>query len=77
MRKMIKHCGAFIVINELNQEEWRIASHPTIGDLRLLRQRGAVILHRITQRFGNEIRKTWITDTGIPVVVTSDFLKGD
>ena len=59
----MKRC-AFIFENN----EWRLISGLTIGDVALLRRRGAIILHQTIRRYGDEIHKNWVSDSGKVVV---------
>lgn len=43
--------------------------HPTIGDIRYGRERGAFLLRRIVERRGNRVYGAWVTDEGRSVVV--------
>lgn len=71
----MKRCAMLLEKNPTTgREEYRIINNPTIGDIYSLRQKGAIILRQIVQRYGNEVHKTWVTDAGIPVVVSIDFL---
>jgi hypothetical protein len=68
-------CAGVLEFNpQSKKEEWRIISNPTIGDVRSLRNKGAIILHLIVERHGNQVDRTWVTDAGKPVVVRTDFL---
>ncbi len=70
-----KRCAALLVTNEKNQEEWRIYANPTIGEIQSLRRKGAVIMRRVSERYGNQVDHVWITDSGIPVVISTEFLR--
>jgi hypothetical protein len=54
--------------------EWRTYDKPTIGELRSLRNKGAIVLHLVTERHGNQIDRTWVSDAGHPVIVSTRFL---
>lgn len=71
----MKRCAAILEKNQrTGKEEWRIINNPTIGDIHNLRQRGAIIMRQVVERFGNEIHKTWVTDSGIAVVHSTEYL---
>lgn len=73
-----KRCMALLVtvVKDGRQlEEWRIYSNPTIGEMRSLRQKGAIGMKRITERHGNQIDHTWVSDCGTPVVIHTEFLR--
>ena len=69
-----KRCAALLVTNEKGQEEWRIYSNPTIGEIQSLRRKGAIIMRQVVERHGNQIDRTWITDHGLSVIVSTEFL---
>jgi hypothetical protein len=69
-----KRCAMLLLPNEKGQEEWRIYSNPTIGEIQSLRRKGALILRQVVERHGNQVDRTWITDNGLPVIVSTDFL---
>jgi hypothetical protein len=72
----MKRCAALLEIDQAtNKEYWRIIRDPTIGDIRRLRQRGAIIMRQIVERHGNEVTKTWVVDSGLPVVCSVHYLK--
>jgi len=56
-------------------EELRLYSNPTIGEIRSLRNKGAIILFQIMERFGNQVDRTWITGSGVPVCVHTTYLQ--
>lgn len=64
-----KRCAAI-----LEQGEWRIIHDPTIGDIRSLRRKGAIILHQIREKHGNEIHKMWVTDEGLAAVHSTEYI---
>jgi hypothetical protein len=71
----MKRSAAILEWNKkTNKEEWRIINNPTIGDIRNLRQKGAIIMRQIIERNRNEINKYWITDSGRVVVQTTEYL---
>jgi len=71
----MKRCAAILERNqETGKEEWRFIHNPTIGDIHNLRQRGAIILRQLVERFGNEVHKKWVTDSGVVVVHSTDYL---
>lgn len=72
-----KRCAAILETNEKGQEVWRIISNPTIGDLQSLRNKGAIIMRQVVERHGNQVDRTWITDAGLPVVTSTEFLSID
>lgn len=59
---------------ETKKEEWRLIENPTIGDIRSLRNKGAIILRQIVKRYGREVHKDWVSDNGRVVVSRIDFL---
>jgi hypothetical protein len=72
----MKRCAAILEWNPLsNKEEWRIINNPTIGDIHSLRNKGAIIMRQIIRRYGNEIHKDWVVDSGTIVTSRIDFLK--
>ena len=72
----MKRCAAILEWNPLsNKEEWRIINNPTIGDIHSLRNKGAIIMRQIIRRYGNEIHKDWVVDSGAIVTSRIDFLK--
>ena len=66
---LAKHCAMLLIAGE-----WRHYKDPTIGELQSLRRKGAVILHLITEKRGSQVDRTWVTDSGTPVVVSTQFL---
>ncbi len=71
----MKRCAAILERNqETGREEWRIINNPTIGDIHNLRQRGAIIMRQVVERFGNEVHKKWVTDSGAVVTHSTDYL---
>lgn len=71
----MKRCAAILEKNQENgKEEWRFYHNPTIGDIHSLRQRGAIIMRQLVERFGNEVHKRWVTDSGTVVVHSTDYL---
>lgn len=72
-----ERCAAVLETNEKGQQEWRIISNPTIGDIHNLRNRGAIIMRQLVERHGNQVDRTWITESGMPVVTSTEFLSID
>lgn len=72
-----KRCAALLVTNEKGQEEWRIYKDPTIGEMQSLRRKGAICMRQLVERHGNQVDRTWITDAGVPVVTSTEFLSID
>jgi hypothetical protein len=73
-----KRCVALLVsvIKDGRQvEEWRIYNNPTIGEMRSLREKGGIGMFQVVERHGNQIDKTWVSDSGMPVVVSTEFLR--
>jgi hypothetical protein len=71
----MKRCAAVLERNqETGKEEWRFYHNPTIGDIRRLRQRGAIVMRQLVERYGNEVHKRWVTDSGVVVVHRTDYL---
>lgn len=71
----MKRCAAILEKNQATGKEyWRFYNNPTIGDIRNLRQRGAIIMRQIVERHGNEVHKRWVTDAGMVVVHSTDYL---
>lgn len=71
----MKRCAMLLEWNpETRREEWRIIENPTIGDIRSLRNKGAIILRQVVTRHGNEIHKEWTADNGRVAVIRIDFL---
>jgi len=71
----MKRCAAILEKNqETGKEEWRIINNPTIGDIHSLRQRGAIIMRQVVERYGNEVHKYWVTDSGRVVTHRTDYL---
>lgn len=72
----MKTCAAILEWNPLNnKEEWRFINNPTIGDIRNLRRKGAIIMRQIIHRYGNEVHKDWVVDSGAIVTSRIDFIK--
>lgn len=71
-----KRCAAVLELDpKTNRETYRIINDPTIGEIRSLRRRGAIILHQTSIRYGNIIHKVWRADNGRPVVCTTIYLQ--
>lgn len=49
--------------------EWGFVDNPTIGEVRLGREKGALVLRRVVERKGNRLYGAWVTDGGRAVVV--------
>ena len=58
---------------ETRREEWRLIENPTIGDIRRLRNKGAIILRQVIHKYGHEIHKDWVTDNGRSVVSSIEY----
>ncbi len=70
----MRRCAALLVVNpETNQKEWKLFHNPTIGDLYLLRNKGAIIMRQTISKYGNGTIKFWITDMGTIVIERIDF----
>lgn len=59
---------------ESKSKEYEIFHNLTPKKLRELREKGAVILHQTTERAGNTIHKYWRTDTGVPVIYSTEIV---
>jgi len=66
---LVEHWAALLIGGE-----WRTYDKPTIGELRSLRNKGAIVLHLFIERHGNQIDRTWVSDTGTPVIISTRFL---
>ncbi len=71
---MKRSAGILELDPKTNKEVWRIINNPTIGDIRSLRQKGALIMRQVIERHGNEIHKYWVTDSGRVVIHRTDYL---
>lgn len=70
-------CAALLVTvvrNNQKVEEWRLYHNPTIGEVRSLREKGAIIMRKLSHRVGNQVDSVWISDNGREIVVRTDFL---
>ena len=68
-------CAAILEFNpETKKDEYRIINNPSIGDVRSLRNRGAIIMYLLIERHGRQVDRTWVTEAGRPIVVRTDFL---
>lgn len=73
----MKRCACLLEtkdINGIKVEEWRIIDNPSIGDIRSLRRKGAIILRQVIHNYGLEIHKDWVSDYGAVVVSRIDFI---
>ena len=70
---MRRRASIFEVNPDTGKEEYRIIFDPTIGDIRRLRSRGAIIFHEVIKRVGNTIYKKWITDDGIAIIESTEI----
>ncbi len=80
MQNWYRRCAALLVTVEKDgkkTEEWRIYKDPTIGEMQSLRRKGAIVMRQVVERHGNQVDRTWITDSGLPVVVSTEFLSID
>lgn len=72
-----KRSAAILRPNKDGVEEWTIISNPSIGDIDSLRKKGAIIMHQVVERHGNQVDRTWVTEGGLPVVVSTEYLSLD
>jgi hypothetical protein len=62
------HC-AYLYIDK----RWIQYDNQSDEEVAHLRSRGAVIMHQVVQRIGNNVYKTWVSDAGTPIIERTDF----
>ena len=58
-----------VIVIPGNPPEAVLYRNPSIGEVRSLRGKGAIVLRRVVQRIGNTVHGAWVTDEGRHVIV--------